>query len=266
MLRNSITVIILLDCILFASCSTSGRKRKLSDECGTSNGYSQKRQRLSGELDDEVYSGNDPSGSYSQGLSRINNGQRYDYSNRNYYNDSCTRLYKGEMSKGKKHGYGEQTSQNCMKYEGFWVNGKMHGAGSFEWPNSYHVKSYDGSFKDNKMCGYGKMVYREEYKCEETGVMMRQCGCKKMKYVGNWKDNMTDGYGVTEYWSGSEYSGDTVKGKREGYGVMRYADGVKEYDGYWKNNKYDGDGTLTYANGQKCHGLWKDGKKVSLTC
>eukprot|EP01083_Nonionella_stella_P132670 403365_1 len=107
-----------------------------------------KRQRLSGELDDEVYSGNDPSGSYSQGLSRINNGQRYDYSNRNYYDESplsdasdgkeekiqdgyrkygvwvndllegeveiesvektlpCTRLYKGEMSKGKEYGYG----------------------------------------------------------------------------------------------------------------------------------------------------------------
>eukprot|EP01083_Nonionella_stella_P312693 1119332_1 len=92
MLRSSITritVIILLDCILFASCSTSGRKRKFSDEFGNSNGYSQKRQRLSGELDDEVYSsGNDPSGSYSQGLNRVNNGQRYDYSNRNYYNDS----------------------------------------------------------------------------------------------------------------------------------------------------------------------------------
>lgn len=42
---------------------------------------------------------------------------------------------------------------------------------------------------------------------------------------------------------GKSYSGDYVDGKKQGFGVYKYADG-KVYEGQWVNGKQSGEGRI----------------------
>lgn len=61
------------------------------------------------------------------------------------------------------------------------------------------------------------------------------------RYVGSWKANKMHGYGELTYPDGSQYkgsnpfkyiSGDFVKGKREGDGQLEQSNGIS-YKGQW---------------------------------
>ncbi|HET8708532.1 MAG TPA: hypothetical protein VFM46_19655 [Pseudomonadales bacterium] len=100
------------------------------------------------------------------------------------------------------------------------------------------------------------------------------------EYVGNWQNNIPNGFGSMTLVNGDKIEGDFVDGlmegqgklitadgdvyegqwhagKREGEGRMRYANG-NEYDGTWRNDKRNGFGTLKYASGSLYAGDWKD--------
>jgi hypothetical protein len=51
------------------------------------------------------------------------------------------------------------------------------------------------------------------------------------------------------------YSGEWIKGKRNGKGISHYADGTS-YEGYWKNDVKDGNGIFTWLGGLKFEGLF----------
>lgn len=70
------------------------------------------------------------------------------------------------------------------------------------------------------------------------------------------KSGNPNGEGVMKYLDGSEYSGQWVDGVREGYGTMRYDNGV--YEGEWKNGKRDGQGTYTWNDGKRYTGAYAD--------
>ena len=50
--------------------------------------------------------------------------------------------------------------------------------------------------------------------------------------------------GSKTYWSGSQYDGEMLNGKRHGRGTKTWPNGDK-YDGEWQFDKKDGRGTLS---------------------
>jgi len=96
-------------------------------------------------------------------------------------------------------------------------------------------------------------------------------------YKGNFKDELFDGLGEIQYFSGGTYKGHFHQGKREGKGKYVWRD-RSSYDGEWKNSQKNGAGAMIYANGDKFVGHWQNdmrtgegtlykfgGKKVSGT-
>ena len=127
-------------------------------------------------------------------------------------------------------------------YTGEWKDGVPHGEGYFTTGETWHK----GTFKNGKREGYG------EFLNEKAAI----------HYVGDFKDNSFEGYGVRDAY-GYHYEGDFVKGQPSGQGVATYDDGTK-YEGGWKNGAYSGEGTLYKADGTvNKSGTWKSGELVS---
>ena len=59
------------------------------------------------------------------------------------------------------------------------------------------------------------------------------CSCK---YVGEWKDDKTNGQGTYTNSNGDKYVGEFIDGKRHGQGTYTQADGTVG-KGIWKNNQ-----------------------------
>ncbi len=79
------------------------------------------------------------------------------------------------------------------------------------------------------------------------------------KYVGEWKDNKRQGYGVWTRPDGTKYVGEWKEDKPHGQGKLTTPDG-SVYVGEWRNGKRNGQGTLTYPDGTRRTGEWHDGK------
>ena len=79
------------------------------------------------------------------------------------------------------------------------------------------------------------------------------------KYVGEFRDDKTNGQGVRTYPNGNKYVGEEKDGKKDGQGTLTFANGDK-YVGEFKDDKRNGQGTYTFADGEKYVGEFKDGK------
>ena len=77
-------------------------------------------------------------------------------------------------------------------------------------------------------------------------------------YTGETVKGVRDGIGTFKYNNGDVYTGAWTNNKRDCYGTCKYKNG-DTYEGYWKNDTCQ-DGTLTYANGDKYSGYWSKGK------
>lgn len=83
-----------------------------------------------------------------------------------------------------------------------------------------------------------------------------------MVYEGDFQNDLMHGKGVlTSVVEGSEFSGDFTMGKRDGYGIYKYAN-KDLYVGEWLNNQMHGKGKYTWAvDGRTTVGKWQFGKK-----
>jgi hypothetical protein len=79
-------------------------------------------------------------------------------------------------------------------------------------------------------------------------------------YAGQWKHDKRDGAGVMTFADGRTYDGQWKDGMPDGQGVLTRVDG-NTYDGQWKGGAKDGRGVMTYADGATYDGPWKDGKR-----
>lgn len=175
-------------------------------------------------------------------------------------------------------------------YKGPTDDGLRTGKGTIKYKNGEY-KQYDGTFADNKMNGYGVMVYKngDKYegsfvndKCEGTGTMTYSDGSV---YVGEFKNNRKNGYGVMTYANGDQYEGNFVGDIKNGHGIMIYANGDKyegnfkndmrngygfyyfaalgdTYEGNFKNSEMSGEGTYKWATGKVYTGMFENGKPV----
>ena len=78
----------------------------------------------------------------------------------------------------------------------------------------------------------------------------------KIKYTDS-----KDTYGTQTYDNGDQYTGQFLKGKKHGHGILTTLSN-RSYDGEWENDVPHGFGTNTFPNGKIYKGEFKNGKPV----
>lgn len=127
--------------------------------------------------------------------------------------------YIGEWRNGRIWGKGTYTwKATGSTYQGDWVDGKMHGFGIYTW--TAKGISYTGYFANGKRHGQGALF-----------------GQDGEKYIGDFVNDLFEGYGELEYANGTRYEGQFVAGKRQGQGTLYNKKGKKKYSGLWYNDK-----------------------------
>ena len=109
-------------------------------------------------------------------------GKRNGYGTYYYTNGG---IYEGEYLNDKAHGYGIETYASGAKYEGDFLEGKRTGKGKYIYSNG---DIYIGYFLDGKRHGEGEYFY---------GFL--NSGGMIWSYIGEWKEDKRDGFGIHSY-------------------------------------------------------------------
>jgi len=83
------------------------------------------------------------------------------------------------------------------------------------------------------------------------------------RYIGDWKENMKEGFGIQIYKNADKYEGLWANNQRHAQGTYWRNEGGKlkrEYTGDWFEDKRHGRGTFFYKNGDRYDGFWVQGK------
>jgi hypothetical protein len=172
--------------------------------------------------------------------------------------DGDGNIYRGELLGGLPHGSGKLFYPDfTLKYEGSWVNGKMHGYGietlrmcsrernEGQWYQGLHTgqvvspgEHYEGNWESGLKHGLGTWRHMGE------------------EYTGSWHSNNKQGRGIYTWSNGDSYEGSWCMNKRTGYGTMKYHTG-EVYVGSWTINMRSGEGSLTCPDGSVWTGTWR---------
>ena len=127
-----------------------------------------------------------------------------------------------------------QNSEGRVIFKGFWKKGyPIKGDQYFE--TGIKGKSYSGTYKYGIPNGFGTYYY--------------QGMDEKAKYIGQVKDDMAEGKGISLTIHGTKlHEGYYKKGLPNGKGILYYPNGMVKYEGYFKDGKFDGEGILYYEN------------------
>lgn len=141
---------------------------------------------------------------------------------------------------GDAQGKGYMYNSNGDVYRGDFVNSIKDGYGEL---NAKTFK-YEGSFRNNKLDGKGKILFKET---NDT-------------YEGDFQNNQINGKGVFRWNNGDVYEGEMVNGKRT-EGKYTFAKNNQVYIGeYAKDGQKEGMGKLIYSSGRVYQGEFIDGK------
>ena len=80
---------------------------------------------------------------------------------------------------------------------------------------------------------------------------------EEIKYVGEYRDELPNGYGILDYDYGGIFVGEFKHGDMHGRGTVVSADGERHV-GTFEKNLYRGYGTHTHPTGEKFVGEFKD--------
>ncbi|CAF0869215.1 unnamed protein product [Brachionus calyciflorus] len=184
--------------------------------------------------------------------------------------------YKGQVYKGKRHGYGVFKSGNSpIVYDGEWHMGKRYGKGKMTY-DSKGLSFYQGDWVNNKKFGWGIRHYPSGNVYQGMWVNDIRHGDGTMRwfdknqiYTGQWENGIQNGLGehnwylsrveMTQYTLRNTYFGNFKNGKRHGQGTFLYANGTK-YEGNWENDIKHGWGKFTFKDGRVYEGYFEDDK------
>lgn len=184
--------------------------------------------------------------------------------------------YNGTFKNGYRHGYGRYIFDGGSIYECTWDMGKQSGFGRV---TVLEGNKYIVEFKDGKMDGMGLLYYNSGYKYGKwsDGEYVKDedwLGTSGPRLAGssdkpneiNFETGTVDncvsgdcdnGFGTQNYDNGT-YTGYFKDGKRSGYGVYVWNDGLK-YEGNWENDKQEGLGKYLFTNGSYYFGEMRRG-------
>mmetsp|Transcript_63724 Transcript_63724/g.176033 ORF Transcript_63724/g.176033 Transcript_63724/m.176033 type:complete len:388 (+) Transcript_63724:250-1413(+) len=83
-------------------------------------------------------------------------------------------------------------------------------------------------------------------------------------YVGEWANNVEEGFGTKTWVKGHKYEGEWMAGMRHGKGTFWVKEGGrlrKQYAGDWQNDQRHGQGIFMMANGDKFEGEWMSNER-----
>ena len=121
------------------------------------------------------------------------------------------------------------------------------GYGKFAFQNQI---TYEGQYK---------MVNNERVR-DGKGTLLHPINDKSVtsgeSYVGEWKDDKMNGFGLYTYTNGDIYEGQFLNGMQHGHGKYSFTDGSR-YEGDWKEHKMHGTGKYWDINGVKWEGEFR---------
>jgi hypothetical protein len=121
-------------------------------------------------------------------------------------------------------GYGYYTTSNGDRGAGQMSDGRLHGAGVYEWADaSSSVSRYEGGWQYGARGGYGVTTWR-------NGAV----------YKGEYSSDQRAGHGSFQYSDGRLYEGQWSDGQRHGYGVEWTSNGDVSSAGYWSSDVFQG--------------------------
>jgi hypothetical protein len=143
--------------------------------------------------------------------------------------------YVGERDdKRRPHGHGIMTESGGIEvYEGEFVHGYRCGKGVQKCFHLRTFSSHTGEWKNDMSNGYG---------VQDLGSGER--------YEGEWLNGFQVGVGTELKENGDFYEGNFVKSKRHGFGKLTDSGGKCVYEGEWKKGKKHGYGTITHVSGE----------------
>lgn len=80
-------------------------------------------------------------------------------------------------------------------------------------------------------------------------------------YTGQWVRGRRQGHGKCTWEDGREYTGNWSEDAREGLGIFKWP-GKRQFDGGWSDNQQHGFGFFVNVNGLSRNGEWKNGKRT----
>lgn len=141
------------------------------------------------------------------------------------FTDGSTGRYVGDMSGGKKNGYGQLKQIDATGSEttlrGQWKDGRQHGyCTSASTASDGSTWRYEGEMHDGKRHGVGAHYSNSD--------------C----YRGEFRDSIREGLGVYIWKNGQRYEGEWRAGMRHGLGVLWATDGSPLRVGSWKDDQF----------------------------
>ena len=97
---------------------------------------------------------------------------------------------------------------------------------------------------------------------QEDGSIKGEMWQEASRYIGDWRDNCKEGFGIQFYNNGDKYEGMWAMDKKHGQGTYwRNENGKlrREYTGDWFEDKKHGRGTFFFKNSDRYDGYWVNG-------
>ncbi|MEE6490137.1 hypothetical protein FKM82_015786 [Ascaphus truei] len=152
------------------------------------------------------------------------------------------------MSRSAKYTFYKDPRLKDATYEGRWLNGKPHGKGILSWPDG---RIYSGTFRNGLEDGFG------EYQIPSKTFN------KPDSYQGHWKEGKMCGHGTYRYANGEVFEGCFQDNARHGHGLLRSgkltSSSPSMFIGQWVMDKKTGYGVFDdITRGEKYMGMWQD--------
>jgi hypothetical protein len=184
----------------------------------------------------------------------------------------CIGRYTGSCLSGQYSGYGIMEFNDGSHYIGAWSGGFKNGPGIWKTPHSQDCVLYDGEFVDGRQHGKGKSTFANGAIYEGNYVLGEMCGLGSIRFIsgetynGNFQSDLYNGEGEFISAAGEHYVGEFRMGEKHGQG-KRVFDG-KEISGRFECGAFCGVGTIKTSEfvfdgdiqGHMPHGTghWKD--------
>ena len=139
--------------------------------------------------------------------------------------------YEGEISNGKRNGFGTYWWDSGSRYEGNWIDDARTGYGKYFWASG---TKYYGEFINGKMTGIGTYYFADG-----------------TTFEGQWLDNQKIKGKQTYKWG--YYDGEWKNKTWCGRGIEVHTDGAS-YEGLWQDGNNATDVTYTDCNGNTQYG------------
>lgn len=174
-------------------------------------------------------------------------------------------LLANEMS--AQNGYSTYTWPDGNKFEGYFVNGVMHGSGIHYWDANHYIV---GQWVNGAIDGYcidvqndtPRLVYYENGNAATRNVNSNQTLNTGVGiYTGEMSNGRACGRGTFRWNSGHCFEGTWTADGKSRYGVLYYPNSKKPWQvGTWTNEQFDGYGCVISESGQITTGLWQNGE------